>query len=85
MKESVPYAIHGIAHVADLIEKSQFPDSPQQMESGIGFEGMRVARMNCITSSFKSSLSFIMSHRFVSNIKSDAKREVSIERGIFNF
>jgi len=49
------------------------------MESGIELDGMRVNRMNCIRSSFESSLSFIMSHSFVSNINSHTKREVSIE------
>jgi len=48
------------------------------MESGIRLEGMGVSTMSCIRSSFKSVLSFIMPHSFVSEIKFDIKREVAI-------
>jgi len=48
------------------------------MESGMGLDGMGMARMSCRRPSFKSSLSFMMSHSYVSEIKPDTKRDVSI-------
>jgi len=65
--------------VANLVENSPLSDSSQQMEPIIRLDG-GVARMNCIRSSFKSGLSFTMSHFFVSKKKSDAKTKYQLKR-----
>ena len=53
------------AHITDLLKKSSFPRG--------------VARMSCRRPSFKSSLSLMISHAFVLEIKFNTKKEVSIK------
>ena len=68
------------AQVAVLVEKLPFPESPQDIESGIELVRIGVARINCKWIESTRELSLATSHSLLSVINYDTLREVTMSR-----
>ena len=64
------------AQVAVLVEKLPFPESPQDIESGIELVRIGVARINCKWIESTRELSLATSHSLLSVMNCDTSREV---------